>query len=193
LRTAQRWVGADDALAGDADSPQSDTALPQATLLNGIQDISQALLESCAINDILVMVLETIYRGLGFTRVLLLVRDGRRREMVARFGLGRHIDTLQTRFRFPIAPGRDLFSRAVHEQQDFVWHPGAGRTLALPDWHRRLVVAATLAAYPVVIKGRTLGLIYADREEREHPITGSDQNYLNTLRNQATLAIRQRS
>ena len=169
---------------GGGEEPPS----PQATLLSGIQDISQALLE----NYNLIMILETLFRGLGFTRVVPFIVDARKGEMSARFGLGRDIDSLLAGFRFTLAGSPDLFRRVVREKQDTVHGQGA-RAAEVPDWYRRLVAPSTFALYPVVVNELCLGLIYADRDDRARPITPSEQNYLNTLRNQAALAIRQRS
>lgn len=175
---------------GDADDGE---ATPYQGVLNGIQDISQALLDNVSLNDILVMVLETLYRGLGFTRVLLFIRNARQREMTARFGLGSRIDELLPRFRFGLERERDLFARAVKEQKDFIYNAGDRHLSELPDWYRKQCSPHTLALYPMVVNNVCLGLIYADREDGGRPITGNERNYLNTLRNQATLAVKHRT
>ncbi len=168
-------------------------ANPHQGVLNGIQDISQALLDNVSLNDILVMVLETLYRGLGFTRVLLFIRDARQRQMTARFGLGNQIDELLPRFRFSLEREQDVFARAVQGQQDLIHTAGDRRHGELPDWYRARCSPHTFALYPMVVNRVCLGLIYADREDGARPITGNEQNYLNTLRNQATLAIKHRT
>ncbi|MDZ7753711.1 MAG: HDOD domain-containing protein [Gammaproteobacteria bacterium] len=173
-------------------SGEGDVPSPQTTLLSGIQDISQALLDNYSINDILIMILETLFRGLGFTRVVLFINNARQAEMNARFGLGRDIDKLLPRLSFSTTGAEDMFSRAVREHEDII-QPQGPRAKDVPDWHRQLVSPSTFALYPVVIGNRCLGLIYADRDERNRPITTTERNYLNTLRNQAALAIRQRS
>ena len=67
-----------EALAGAAES----------ILTAGIQDISNTLVEDYRLNDLLRIILETIYRAKGFRRVLLCIRDARTNCMVARFGFG---------------------------------------------------------------------------------------------------------
>ncbi|MCK7497944.1 MAG: hypothetical protein MZW92_49860 [Comamonadaceae bacterium] len=47
----------------------------QAILAAGIQDISNSLVDEFSLNDMLRIILETMYRALGFKRVLLCVRD----------------------------------------------------------------------------------------------------------------------
>ena len=186
--TAEQDSGESDLPAAPARDPSS----PEAILLNGMQDITQAILSNYALNDILVMVLETLFRGLGFSRVLLCIRDAKHARMAARFGLGKHVDRLIGRFHFPITPGPDIFSRALQEQDDLVCN-APGTSEAVPDWHRALVKPGAFALCPVVVNGVTLGLIYADREEADKAITRVDLNYLDALRNQAALAVKQRS
>ncbi len=174
------------------DSGQNDAPSTQTTLLSGIQDISQALVDNYGINDILIMILETLFRGLGFTRVVLFINNSRQAEMNARFGLGRDIDKLLPRLKFSTTRAQDIFGRAVREHEDIIQVQGP-RGGDIPAWHRDLLSPSTFALYPVIIGNKCLGLIYADRDERNRPITEAERNYLNTLRNQAALAIRQRS
>lgn len=180
------------ASSGDTSAPPQDPSSPEGILLDGIQDITQALLCNYALNDILVMVLETVFRGMGFTRVLLCIRDIKCGKMVARFGLGKDVDTLLDRFRFPLSPGQDIFSKAIKDHGDHVCNePGTSDTI--PDWHRRLLRPGALVLCPIMVNGVSLGLIYADREEADRPVTQVDLDHLNALRNQAALAIKQRS
>jgi serine/threonine protein kinase len=174
--------------------PERDPASPaESILLSGIQDITQALLCDYDVNDVLVMVLETLFRGLGFTRVLLCIRDVRRSQMVARFGLGRDVDRALERFRFPLSGQQDCFSRALREQKDLVRGPEASPGADVPPWYRGGIDAPCFALFPIVVNGISLGLIYADRDDPGRSISEGDLNYLNALRNQAALAIKQRS
>ena len=201
-RNASNWVtgessdtpaeGTTSEVNSDAgtDTPSEDAPGPEAIVLSGIQDITQALLCNYALNDILVMVLETIFRGMGFDRVLLCIRDVKHSRMSARFGLGDNVDALAERFHFPLTPGDDLFSRAINEQEDLVCNTPETSN-EVPAWHKKLVSPAAFVLCPIVVNGLALGLIYADREEANRPITQTDLNHLNSIRNQAALAIKQ--
>ena len=57
-----------------------------ATLAAGIQDITNAMVESFKLNEILRMILETMYRGLGFRRVIFCLRDPKTEQTLQ--GLG---------------------------------------------------------------------------------------------------------
>ena len=161
-------------------------------LINGIQDITNALLENCALNDVLVMVLETMFRGFGFTRVILCILDSGQRRMAARFGLGKDIDQLMPRFQFRLGSQKDAFTAAVNGQRDVVF-PDQCALADVPPWHRKLVSAASFILLPVTVNGVCVGLVYCDFESLGKRVTGEQLNYLNTLRKQAALAIKQRS
>jgi hypothetical protein len=181
------------ALAPAGGREPGDGESPYATILAGIQDITQAILEDCALNDILVMVLETAYRGLGFSRVVLFIREPKHGCMVARFGLGPELDQLLPRLHFCPAGAQDPFAVAVREQRDLV-HEVLGRAAVeeLPEWYRGASPAATFALLPLVVNRVCLGLVYADRDAPGRTITPTEMGYLHTLRNQAVLAVKQR-
>ena len=140
------------------------------------------------------MILETIYRGLNSTRVVLCIHDRKRHEVVARFGLGLDLDNLKPRFRFSVdkdATLQDAFTRAVLEHEDVFYSSINATRDVLPAWYTRLITPETAVVLPIVIRDVCFGLIYCDQEQSTTPISGTEMNYLNTLRNQATLAIKQ--
>ena len=69
-------VGRDDSgtLAPDLPPPAIDSA---SILTNGIQDITNSLVETFRLNDVLQMILETMLRALNCRRVVFCLRDAR--------------------------------------------------------------------------------------------------------------------
>ena len=67
---------------------------PEVMLSSGIQDVTNTLVEDYNLNDVLRMVLETIYRSLGFKHTLIFIRDNKQQLMVARLGFGDHVDAV---------------------------------------------------------------------------------------------------
>src|SRR3989344_3457282 len=57
-------------------------------LAAGIQDITNAMVESFQLNDVLRMILETMFRALGFRRMVFCLREARTDLLTGRFGLG---------------------------------------------------------------------------------------------------------
>ncbi|MGK0173387.1 MAG: HD-like signal output (HDOD) protein, partial [Gammaproteobacteria bacterium] len=202
FRSIERWLsGADDPLAPLQSMPPgaTQTAPPTRdtdevldtpdTVLCGIQDITNALMEGCNVNDVLVMVLETLYRGLSFTRVMLCIRDQRHGVMSARFGLGKEFDEIKPRFRFPLR-GNDVFSKAVMTGTDLTYLRAAKASIELPPWYRKLVTPSLAVALPIIVNKVCVGLIYCDREDADASLSANHRSYLNTLRNQAALAVK---
>ena len=163
----------------------------QMALLNGIQEITNALLGNYNVNEIMMMILETMYRGLGLSRVLVCIADGKRANLNARFGFGKDIDTVIANFKVPLKPADDLFGKAVVDAEDLVLTE-VKESEGLPNWYREFISATSLAVYPIVINKVPVGLFYGDLDGTEQ-FSPTHLNYMKTLRNQAVLAIRQKA
>jgi hypothetical protein len=169
----------------------------QAALLAGLQDISNSLVdEGISVNDILRMILETMYTGMGFHRVLFCIRDARHNLMQGKFGFGEGIGELVKDFRFSLAPASDVFHLALEKNVDILITDIDDPKIAarIPAWYRDCIPAKTFLVFPIVIKGRAVGLIYADRPcAGDIVIPEQLLGTLKALRNQAVLAIRRGS
>ncbi|MCC7546535.1 MAG: HDOD domain-containing protein [Burkholderiales bacterium] len=167
-----------------------------AILTAGIQDITNSLVGEFQLNDVLRMILETMYRGMGFTRVLLCVRDPASDSLKARFGFGPEIDRVLRRgFQVPLAPSRDAFHAAISNGADIYIADVNGERIRdhIPRWYRETVPALSLALFPVVVNRKPVALFYGDSDRvGELSFDAGELNLLKTLRNQAVLAIKQR-
>ncbi|HUX89469.1 MAG TPA: HDOD domain-containing protein [Gallionellaceae bacterium] len=169
---------------------------PEATLSDGIQDVTNTLVEEFKLNDVLQMVLETIYRGLGFRHALIFSRDNKQGLMVARFGFGEGIADILPRFRFPLAFEADVFHLALEKGLDIVIEDVGAPNIAnkIPAWHSKAVDSKYFLLLPVMVNKMAVGLIYADMlEPKKFQITPKQLALLRTLRNQAVLAIKQKA
>lgn len=163
-------------------------------LAAGIQDISNSLVENRPINDVLRMVLETMYRGMFFTRVLLCIKDGRQDTMNGRFGFGVDIASIAKGFKFPLGYSADVFHAALSKGADILIADINDPKIRnrIPDWYRNTVTAQTFALFPLIINDVPVALIYADKEfSGEIVFSEKELNLLRTLRNQALLALKQ--
>ncbi|CAL93873.1 serine/threonine protein kinase [Azoarcus olearius] len=166
----------------------------QAVLTAGIQDISNTLVEEFKLNDILRIILETMYRAMGFRRVLLCIRDARSNTMQGRFGFGPEVTELAKQFRFTLSFTPDIFHAATSKGVDILISDVDDAKIAerIPAWFRKGVTAKTFVLFPLTIKNAPVALIYADKEHAgEIEITEKELSLLRTLRNQAVLAIKQ--
>lgn len=181
------------ALAGNAMTGEQRNAILSA----GIQDITNSLVGDFQLNDVLRMILETMYRGIGFTRVLLCVRDPASNSLKARFGFGPEIDRILKRgFQVPLSPSRDAFHAAISNGADIYIADIDGERIRahIPRWYRDAMPARSLALFPVVVNKKPVALFYGDSDQvGELSFEAGELNLLKTLRNQAVLAIKQRS
>ena len=166
----------------------------QSVLSAGIQDISNSLVEDFALNDILRIILETMYRAMGFQRVLLCLKDLKTGMMVGRFGFGPDATELAKAFRFSLAYEPDVFHLATHKAVDIIITDIDDPKIAerVPRWYRERITAKTFVLFPLTLKGNPVALIYADKDKAGSiVIPDKELSLLKTLRNQALLAIKQ--
>jgi len=200
-----RAVGADPAAAEAATlvmAPHSSmppTPPASDVLTAGIQDITHTLAqESFRLNEVLRMILETIYRALGFRCVVFALRDPKSGTLTGRFGLGEGVQALVSQFAVSLGDGRtpaaDLLAAVCQKGSDLLIADAAAAQVAkrLPPWLQRCDQARTFLLLPLVMKGATFALIYADRAQAGSIAAGEKElSLLRTLRSQAVMAFRQ--
>ena len=168
----------------------------QAILAAGIQDISNSLVDEFSLNDILRIILETIYRAMGFDRVILCLRDPRTQSMAGRLAFGTDAREKAAHLRFPLTGEQSVFTVAARQGLDLIIHDIRERQIRarIPDWYLQLMAAETFVLFPLMLKGRAMAMIYCDkRRANEILISSRELALLKTLRNQAVLAIKQAS
>ncbi len=177
----------------DRDAPQA-VETPMALLAKGVQDVTQAMVEGLALNDVLRMVLETMYRALGMQRVVLCLKDAAGEQLSGRLGLGHEASRVARLFRVPLQSSELLFSAVCLKGLDTHIRDASAANVAsrLPDWYRRDVHAPAFLLLPMHFKGSPFGLIYADRATVDAAgLQEQELALLRTLRNQAVMAFRQ--
>lgn len=165
-------------------------------LMAGIQDISNTLVEDFKLNDVLRIILETMYRAKGFKRVILCVRDARSNSMLGRFGFGPDASEMSKRFNFSLTFTPDIFHAALSKGVDILISDTSDPKIVsrIPEWYRKGINAGTFVIFPLCIKGNPVAMIYADSDRAgEIVIPEKELSLLRTLRNQAVLAIKQSS
>ncbi|MGO9013692.1 MAG: HDOD domain-containing protein [Dissulfurispiraceae bacterium] len=183
-----------DVIAG---SEKEDT--PDSVFSKGLHDVTCSLLSSFSLNDIIRIVLETIYRGMqlsGDGKVLFLIKDTKFASMSIKFGIGSGIQEMKKWFTIPIGDSNDIFNIAVAKQHDLVikdLEPAAVRKL-LPEWFKNRVLKKTfIVLLPIIINNKPVGLIYVEGDkEGFQKVSAEHLNYLKMLRDQTVMAIRQK-
>jgi hypothetical protein len=164
-------------------------------LINSISEIATTVMGEYNLNNVLVMILETLYRGIGFSRVLMVVRDARTRSMQARFGFGEGVDALIPKFRYPLDGGSDIFLEAATTGREFVVldTSAAEYQHRIPEWCRNLTAPRAVVLLPIVVNKAVISLIYADFTTASTRISVEEIKLFATLTKQAALAIHQKS
>ena len=140
------------------------------------------------------MILETMYRSMGFQRVLLCIKDSKQNAMVARFGFGENINQIIKTFKFPLSYAPDVFHAALSKGVDILITDINDDKIKerIPDWYRQTTTAQTFVLFPLNIKAAPVALIYADKEVAgDIHMPDNELSLLRTMRNQAVLAIKQ--
>ncbi|MGP1675588.1 MAG: protein kinase domain-containing protein [Burkholderiales bacterium] len=174
--------------------PQEQARVRKDVLSGGIQDITNAMVEGSSLNDLLRIIIETIYTGIGFDHVIFALRNPRRAAMTGRFGLGENIDTLVEQFQFPLDFVPDVFHVALQKNIDvFITDTGDPKIATrIPDWYRKTFSAGAFLLFPIIVKDKPFGMIYGDAAGANSITIHEDEiKLLRTLRNQAVLAVRQ--
>ncbi|MHB9118218.1 MAG: HDOD domain-containing protein [Burkholderiales bacterium] len=179
------------AAAGPMAAPE-----PRLVLSAGLQDITDTLVGDYQLNDVLLIILETMYRAMGFSRALLCIRDARNNTMSARFGLGRDADAIVKGFSFPLDDATpSVFHAAINQGSDIYIADIQADAIKnrIPAWYRKLLPAQSFIVFPIMLNNKAIGLFYGDRDEPgKLEFQANELGLLKALRNQAILAIKQK-
>jgi HD-like signal output (HDOD) protein len=172
---------------------------PESIFAKGIQDINSSILSNFSLNDIIRIVLETMYRGMqlsGESKALFLIKDTKLPVMNTRFGFGSGIEELKKWFNITLDDSGDIFNRAIVKQNDLVIkdiEPPDVKKL-LPKWFKSKVFAKIfIVLLPIIINNKPIGMFYVEGDrEGFQKISAGHLNYLKILRDQTVVAIRQK-
>lgn len=166
-------------------------------LLAGVQDVTQMMSSGrCKVNDLILLVLETLYSSMGFRFATVCLRDLQGNQFRARIALGEKQAQRQAGFAFPDTATRDLFHLALQNDADLMISDASVPKIRdlLPAWHRALLPdARSFILLPLVVQKRQLGLFYADRVEAAPEGVPADETALiKTLKGQVLGALNSR-
>ncbi|MGB4060137.1 MAG: HDOD domain-containing protein [Burkholderiaceae bacterium] len=183
--------------SADAAAPSAAERANQAAsmLATGVQDITNAMVaDEFKLNDVLRMILETMYRAMGFRQVLFCLKDAHGDTLVGRLGLGDGATEAARHFKVGLREPNNLFAVVCNKGLDTLIHDAQAPKVAsnLPAWYHQHIHARSFMLLPLLLKGAPLGLIYADQMQADS-IVLDDKGLalLKTLRNQAVMAFRQ--
>lgn len=193
-------------LAGGDDSPLQVTERHQSgkpvnardLLLAGMQDVTQMMASGkCKINDLMLLVLETLYGSMGFRFATVCLRDMQSGIYRSRISIGQDNVARQAGFTFPATAKNDLFCLSLEKEADLMISDAAMPKIRslLPAWHRTLLPdARSFIVLPLVVNRKPIGLFYADRTLTAPEGVPADETALiKTLKAQIIGALQSRS
>lgn len=116
--------------------------------------------------------------------------------MMARFGFGENIAVILPGFHFSLNFEADVFHLAIAKGLDVVIEDVGAPNIAnkIPAWHGKTVDSRYFLLLPMVVNNTAVGLIYAGMlEAKGLQISIGEMSLLRDLRNQALLAIKQKT
>jgi hypothetical protein len=133
---------------------------------------------------------------MGFSRAMILIRDNQLGVMAARFGFGADVRDIIPRFRFPLHFVPDVFHLCIQKGVDIAIEDVNASNIAdkIPEWYKNGINAPCFMLLPIMVKEKVIGLFYADMiEANALKLSQQQLSLLRTLRNQAVLAIKQKT
>lgn len=114
------------------------------------------------LNQVLLMILEALYRSEAFDRVLFCLVDPQTETIAGRMALGEAGETLRGRFRFPLEAGGNPLAAALLANTTLLLSSETGLTYEQAQLLKRLG-AAWAGVFPINVEGVLVGCLYADR------------------------------
>lgn len=166
-------------------------------LLAGVRDVTEMMSSGrCKANDLIMLVLETLYHSMGFRFATVCLKDMKTNQFRARISLGDNNAARQAGFAFTTGNDRDLFHLAVENDADLLISNATDPKIRnlIPAWHRALLPdAKSFIVLPLIIQKRPVGLFYADRTEFAAEGVPADETALiKTLKGQVLGALNAR-
>ena len=138
-------------------------------LLAGVQDVTQMMASGrCKVNDLMLLVLETLYSSMGFRFATVCLKDLASGQFRARIAMGEQNELREEGFHFPVASSRNLFHLAMENDADLMISDASEPKIRdlIPPWHRTLLPdARSFIVLPRVVQKKKLGLFYAARAQ----------------------------
>ncbi len=154
-----------------------------------LAEISRAILAQENINDTLAMVLEGVVRTGRFDVAFLALLNGRRDRLDGRLGYGDGVDEYLRLLSVPLASGAGVLAESVLAQEPRMVTQGSPAMLVPPGAPAPAIPAASFIAYPLVVRGKAVGVMVAARGTAGAAVGASDLTIVQLFCNQAGLVL----
>lgn len=156
-------------------------------LSRAIHELRLAMSRPYTLDKVLAIVGQAVHIALQCRHVVLAVREPLSGMFLARQAWGENSDLLRQHFRFPSGEGADVFSALCAKGADTLIRDATTGAIAsrLPRWFQNHVAAPTFMLLPLVVGGKTVAFLYADRAEVDgFKLSDRDLSLLRSLRDE---------
>ena len=158
-------------------------------LLAGLMEMTQTIASGdVQLNNLVLQLLEILQASLGFQFVTACLKDVKSDQYVARISLGKNWQVKQKNFSFSAWEGPDLFHLALKNDADLmIGETASPRIQQLrPQWHLSYFTEVkSLMILPLIVNGKAIGLIYADRDcEAPEGVPPEETSLVKAMKNQ---------
>jgi HD-like signal output (HDOD) protein len=177
--------------AATAVDSQSEDLKKLQFLYQVVEEVNQALASQAPINQVLLMILEGIFRGVRFDRVIFLLVNPQRTLITGRFGLGDGIDELLPLLNLPLKANGNAFALAMGENRECLVNPHqrAGDRVLMDDKFWQVSGSQTFLAVPLQVDQIPIGAFFVDRLDPARPISEEDRRRLRIFRDLTIIAL----
>ncbi len=190
-RVASENGSVDDLRPGDAVHELNELPISKDKSVNDfIRELTETLMGPFNLNEFYVNLLEGLYRGIGFDRVILAIINVQpsKVSLMGRFGLGDIEPEAVKKFEHVITSTQFAIPQSLKLGKDMMIP--ANKPQAFPDNFQYMVKDRNVYLFPICLDKKGIGLIYLDRR-RERPLL--DKSRIKTVRlfrDFAVMAIR---
>jgi hypothetical protein len=139
-----------------------------------------------------VMILEGIFRGIRFDRVIFLLVNPQRTWITGRFGLGVGVEELLPVLHLPLKGKSNVFALALEENREYLLNPhqnpGDRALMDANFWASS--GSQTILAVPLLVDQIPIGAFFVDRLDGAQPLRDEDRRRLRIFRDLAIVALR---
>lgn len=168
---------------------------PTFLLIEGMQDLTSMMLGDFKPTELLQVTAELFYRSGQFDHVLISTISASGKELIGRIGFGPNADQMKKHLHLTLEFSPDVFHAALSKNVDILISDTQAENIRnrIPVWYCEHFDARSFLLLPISMGSRTVGLIYCDRQAESLALPPQTLNLVKALRNQVSLALRQRA
>lgn len=174
-----------------ADSQSEDLKRLQ-FLYQVVEEVNHALASQSPINQVLLMILEGIFRGIRFDRVIFSLVNPQRTWISGRFGLGDGVKELLPVLHLPLKGEGNAFALAMEGGRECLVNPQqrTGDRSLMDDKFWQVSRSHTFLVVPLHVDQIPIGAFFVDRIDAARSISEEERRRLRIFRDLTIIALR---